>query len=305
MANKFISSIPLIGGFFDDSEEKAQEATRNAIEQYQNLKAPELRDYNQQYLSYLGDFTPEDAKYQTVTEDPSLRSGQLSALSKMQMLSDLGFDAGTQAKLAQNRMDAAQQAQAARGALLDQARARGMQNSGNALALQEMANQSAANRNALMGSQEIAEAARNKMLANQQYLTGLGQMREQDFGNAYRNAEVINRFNQLNTAERNRAQSGNLASRQSLANQNVNYANQAQINANELAQQRYNNQMGIARAKAGAYDQEAQMYNRQAVANQGRRAALGKAIGSGIGFLAGGGPGAAAGGNIGEGLGGF
>lgn len=243
----FLSTRAGIGGLFDNSDEDMLDQLKKNQELYQNLNTPELSKYS-----------PESYQYQTVSEDPRLKGMQMDYLGELSGLAKNGnspvddynyYKAGNLA----NQESASNTASA-----LQNAQARGVSGSGLEMGLREQANQSSLNRMHDTNLATAAGAAQNKALYNQAYGNAVGNVRNQDYGVASRNADIINNFNQLNTGTRNQAQQYNTG----------------------LQQQNYQNQLSRLAGMSGANTGMAQGYAAESAGNAQGRAADAKMLAS-------------------------
>lgn len=271
MALDFLSSIPVIGGYFDHSDDQAMDLLRQNQALYGNIELPKYRDYTPEELKYLGDYRPEDAQSTQISEDPMVRSAQLSALSKMSGLAEQGLGAEDQAAFTRAQNMAAQQAHAGTQAALQNAQARGVGGSGMEFAMREMANQGAAQAAQNAGLDQAANSARQRALYNQAYMQGMGNVRGQDLQANSANADILNRFNMANTQNRNQAQQYNLGNRQNLSNLNIGERNSAQQYNNDLKSKSFQNAMAKAGGMSGANRGVADAYYGQNAANTAQR----------------------------------
>lgn len=284
----FVSTMPVVGGYFDHSDEDAMDQLRRNQSMFENINMPDLQNYTPEELKYLGDYSPEAAQYGQVSEDPRLKSAQMSALNKMAGLADSGLSAEDQLGFQKAREQGAQMARSGTEAALQNAKARGIGGSGLEFAMREQAGQGGAQRSQMGALETAAAAARQRALYNQAFGDMAGQVRGQDYNVNAKNTDIINQFNQANTQNRNTAQLRNLDNRQGVVNQNVGNRNQAQLQNNEYRQQQFNNQMTKARGVAGANDEMAQAYYAQGAANKDKRKQTGAAAGAIVGGIFGG-----------------
>jgi hypothetical protein len=305
-----LSSIPLIGGIFDDSEEKALNELKKNKALYDMIGLPQSawETFNPEDYKAAGSLTPEAAQYQTTSEDPLTRSAQMSALAKMAGLSETGLSAVDDEAFAKAENMGARQARSSRESALQNAQARGIGGSGLEFAMREMGDEGGAQRAQDAALSRAAEAAKERALYTQAYGSQLAGMRDQDYRAASNNTDIINKFNQYNTAARNDAQQWNLNNQQTVANNNTQGHNQAQQynqqGRRDIGQRAFDNSMRKADSQAGLNQKMADYYWDKQAKNQASRAAIGQAAGTGIGFAAGGPAGAKAGGAIGGGIGG-
>lgn len=159
-------------------------------------------------------------------------------------------------------------------AAIANAQARGVGGSGMEFAMREMANQQGAERASNAGLEQAAAAARQRALYNQMYQQGLGQMRQQDAQAGQYNNDVINKFNAMNTQNRNQMNQANVDMR----NQAQKMNNQGRI---DMQQQNYDNQLKRAGGMAGQYGN---MANAEAAAGAARANERNQLIGVGAGL---------------------
>lgn len=161
------------------------------------------------------------------------------------------------------------------------------------LAAKLQANQGATDRMSAGGDRLAQEAAQRALQALTQTSNMGNQITDQNFRQQAA-ADAINQFNtrnrqdvnNSNVSARNAAQATNLAARQNLADQRVNLQNQQQQQNKALLQQQFNNQMGLASAKAGQYQGIAQSADQAAAARAQSGAQLGAGIGSAFAGMA-------------------
>lgn len=290
--------------------DQAKNLYAQILKQYENLQAPNMpwEEYSPEALQSTGEFTPEEAQYKLLQEDPRLLSDQSAYLNQLKALSESGLSAEDAAVFDAAQRQAAQQARGQREAVMSNMAARGLSGSGLELVSKEMANQQAAERARASMMEQAAAAARQKALYTQAYGGELGSQRAANLQSEAQNKNIINRFNELNTGARNTAAAQAIANRQALANANVEARNKAQMlnqaGRQETAQQAYTNQLSRLGALTGAQQLQAESLLAQQQAKRSKFGALGKALGTGIGAIVGGPVGAGIGGSIGGGVGG-
>lgn len=270
-ANKIVSSIPIIGGWFDDTEQKAMDALEKNQSLYGSILTPDLEKMLPEEYKWLQDYAPEKAEAQTVSEDPLTRSAQLSALSKMAGLSETGLSDVDQAAFEKARNMAGQIAHSGSAAALQNAQARGVGGSGLEFLMREQAGQNAAQQAQEAALAQASQAAQMRAGYLNQYMQGTSNMRDQDYRTAAGNMGILNQFNQANTQAANEAQQFNIGNRQNVANQNVQAKTQASQYNNNIANQTFQNQMTKANGQAGANTGVAQGYAAQNAANSAER----------------------------------
>lgn len=254
------TSIPIIGGLLDDTDEQAMAELAKNKRLYENIKLPELT-----WQDYAPDlYTNETANYQLTNEDPALRSYQMDALKNMAYMADNGLSDVDQAAFAKARALGDQSARAGTQAAIQDAQARGVAGSGMEFAMREIANQGGSQRAQEAALQQAADAARQRALYAQAYQAGLGNVRGQDLQANKANTDIINQFNMANTQARNQTNQANTQ----VKNQAQTYNLEGQRNTQ---QQKFNNEMARTGGMSGANTQIANAYAAQNAANTSER----------------------------------
>lgn len=213
--------------------------------------------------------------------DPRLKNAELSALGQLSSISnERGLDAGSLAKLAQAQESNAAAARGARDANLQNAAQRGVAGSGLEFVSNQLADQGAANQNALSGVNAAADANARQMAA----LSGLSNLsttaQSNDFNQQAQVAkarDAINNFNasalqhvgDVNTQNQNAANQYNVSNAQRLSDANTAMANTQQEYNKQLEQQKFNNTLAKTQGAAGLTGQQvnAQLAGGQALGN--------------------------------------
>jgi len=260
---KFLSELPVVGGLFDDSDEKMQRELQ-AYKQFMLSHQPEELNYGSD-LSSVG-YTPESASYSTISEDPATRRAQLEALQSMKGLSESGLSDADRAVFSQARQEADQQAQSNRAAQLQNAQARGVAGSGLEMQMSALGDQEAANRAAQANMAQAGQASQNKANYLQAYLQGTGQQRDQDYRTQANNADIVNKFNMYNTGAANDARAYGAQSQ----NQMAQFNKSGQQNAQQGTQANYLDWLG---QMGNAYSGTTKGYASEAAARSGNRSA--------------------------------
>lgn len=255
----------------DGGEGEVRRALAQAAAAFEGVKLPE---------HIWKDLAPElyqidEAQYQTIQEDPLLRSRQMDSLTKLAGLADTGLSAADEAGYDQARKIGAQASRAGREATLADARARGVSGSGLEFATREIANQEGAGRAQTAALQQAADAARQRALYQQAYGSAVSAARGDDFRANQANTNIINQFNQANTQARNAANMANVDLKNNAQRDN-------QTGRNQTAQQNFDNSMARAGGIAGQYGQQAQA---AAAAGAARTSELNQLVGAGIGAV--------------------
>lgn len=261
--SKFLSGLPIIGGLFDDSDEKMQ-AELAAYKQFMLGHRPDELNYGDD-LSAEG-YSPLEADYSTISEDPATKRAQLEALQSMKGLSQSGVSDADRSVFAEARNQADQQAQANRGAQMQNAQARGVSGSGLEMQMSALGDQQAANRAQQANLAQAGTAANNKANYLQAYLQGTGQERDQDYRAQANNADIVNNFNKFNTQSQNDARSYGAQANNNMAQFNKS----GQQHAQQGTQANYLDWIG---QMGGAYGGTAKGYAAQGASNAANRSA--------------------------------
>jgi len=248
----------IFGGDDSGSKVAAEMAKNRAL--LDQIEVPTLnwQDYAPESLG------TESANYEQVSEDPLIRSAQMSALSKMAGLADRGLSEEDAAGFQKARAQGAQMSRAGTEAALANAQARGVGGSGLEFAMREMANQQGAERASSAGLDQAANAARQRAMYNQAYAQQLSGVRGQDANMNQANADIINRFNMQNTQNRNNVNQQNVQNR----NQAQQMNNQGRL---DMSQRNFDNRMAKATGQMNVNKDMANVYANQGAANQADR----------------------------------
>jgi hypothetical protein len=220
---------------------------------------------------YIAEANPELVRAET-PDAMAGRAAQREALQRLMETSRAGGmgDELLQAQMQQANLQGAQALQQTRNAIQSQMARRGQMGSGLDYALQLAGGAQPQMQAAQAGISQATEAYRQKLNALRGAADLGGTIRGEDVALSGQNAAIINAFNQrvaqarrnaaLNQQDvQNEAQRYNLGQRQSAADRNVQTRNQFQTQernrADDLRQQQFENQMGIARGQAGLSDQ--------------------------------------------------
>lgn len=219
--------------------EQAMALVKQSLDRFGNISLPTLEHVVAEHLG------PSEAGQ--VTSDPALKAAQMSALSRMQSIVD-GGGVSQPDRIAQQQMlnQAAATESAGRSRIDEQMQARGMGNSGSALAMQLQNQQGAADRSSANSAEFVKQAQQRYLQSILSQGQMAGQMRGQDFGEKFQAAQA----------------------RDSIARYNADAAGKAQYYNAGLAQQQFGNQMQQASAMANASNGVAAQYNQNAQDNR-------------------------------------
>lgn len=297
-----IEKLPLIGGLFDNSDDKAKEQLDNQMKLWDSLSTPDLEweNYSPEMMQYMGDVNPEAYQYELMQQNPELYADRLQQLDVLKQRSLDGLTPMDELAYESAAMEADRDARGKREALLSQAKQRGTAGGGLDFLARQQADQDATQRAQMAGMQQAADSARQRALSELSYGDALTNFDNSQYSRGAANKDIINRFNEMNTRGRNDAAYNNQAARQANSNANTGARNEAQLINQQgrtgIAQQNFGNQITKNSGKAGVYGQMYNDYAAQAAANAKARSAGGQAIGAAIGGPAG----AAIGGGVGD-----
>ncbi len=284
------------------AQTQAENAQKNALAQWTNIKTPSIEDQTLALENYqnAGTLSPEmlqalglgDTALSDVTTDPRLKSEQMAALAQISGFASGNPQAGDMAGFQLARQNAAGEAQAKNGQILQEMQQRGQAGSGAELLAKLKNSQNSAQ---MLATQDM-EQAQAMQQARMQALQAQGNMasniRSQDYSQdanlasardniAKYNAQNSQNVAATNVAAKNNAQAANLQNSQNIGNMNTGVANQQQMANKGLLQQQFNNQTTLAAGATGQYNKNSDSAYKQA-ANEAKSAGQ---MGQGIGTL--------------------
>lgn len=232
-----------------------------------------------------------------ITEDPSLKNRQMSALNLLsQRATGGGLSPEDRAKFNEIRTQLDSDQKSKQDQIVQQAQMRGMGGSGAELAAALQQQQAGANEASAEGDRIAATASQNALQAALQTGQLGGQIRGQNFdinkakGSA---ADEMNRFNvqnqtgqqTRNVGAQNQAQQYNLTNKQNIGNANTGMYNQEQNRQNTAKVTDWNNKRQYAGDLSNAYGNEADRFNKRAQGTRDMYGSIGGAIGGAAGLL--------------------
>jgi hypothetical protein len=284
--------MALFNDIFGGSDTEAQKYMQQALQAYSQANVPTIASEtvgNLPMESVQGVINPNQIQvatqapsaYGNISLDPTTRAAQMAALSQYTDIANAG-GLDPAAKLAlQQTIDAANtQAAGERGALQQEAQARGQGGSDFALMQEAIANQGASNTAATQGLETAAMAEANRQAALGSMANIGGAVNASDYAQAQAKAAAQNQINAVNQAYTNAANVGNVQNQLTGQEINLNTAqgvNAANTTAGQsrvyynaaLPQQQFNNEL----AKAGGIAGVSQ--NQAGLAQQAQNAQLG------------------------------
>jgi hypothetical protein len=272
-------------------QQAARQAALSAFQQYAALGTPPnmATPLILQQMQQQGILTPQleseikqgPTQLAQVHLNQQLQNTQDTALQSLMNQGQGGYTPQERAALNQILQQTGGATQAKVAQIQQQMQSRGLADSGSNLAAQLSAAQGGANQAQNAGLQVASQGNQNALQALSQAGALGGQMQQQQYNvgaNAARAQDLINQFNTQNSISQqarnvqanNAAQAQNLANKQAIANYNAQQANQEQLRELQGQQQNWQNQMGLASAKANADIGQANYLGQQAAqtANQ-------------------------------------
>lgn len=305
-------AAPIIGGLMGQEAAKGQQKSQERMykEMLARMAGIDLPSVEDQKLNLLlqqsqGTYTPEleaalalgPSAMEQVAIDPRLRQQQMAALEQYAQVAQSGATPADEAMMEMVRRNAASEAQAKQGQILQEMQARGQGGSGAELIAKLQANESGADRLQQAQLQEAVAKQNARMAALAQQANLASGVRSQDYGqqtDLAKSRDVISQFNlqnqqnvgQRNVGSKNLAQQQNLQNAQAIANQNVALQNQQQMHNKGLLQQQFQNQITKATGQNQAGQNLASMYGNMAANTAGGMATIGQGVGSGFQTIA-------------------
>ena len=274
-----------IGGYLSggtDESDQRLAALQQQIGALPTTYSPE--NYDTSLLSPVNYQIPDALKAQLVSDDPQTKAQAEQALGQIQNRASGVISATEQNGFDQARRMADQQAHGQSEAIMRDAMSRGTGTGGNALALQAIAAQAAADRASQSGLQTAQDMAQTQQQANAAQLQGAGQLRGQDIGLNTTNANLINQFNQYNSAVQQATKNANVQL-QNQALQNQRQTQNANVAAqNQAKQQGVQNALTKAQIGAGVTNSQ----NANSNANSAAKSGMVQGVFGGLGQVGGG-----------------
>lgn len=287
------TSIASLFGSGGDQQQYIDQAIQELIKV--KIPDPKQQELALQQYKLAGTLSPElehaikqdPSAFQDIVKNQQYSQAQGKALQQLQSLGEEGgLSLSDKADLQTQMIANANKDKANRDAITDDFARRGQLGSGMALQAQLQGSQAAGDRDAQMRLQTLGSARDRALQAIQGAGDLAGHLQDQDYrmqSDAASAKDRINQFNtqnaqgvqQRNVAARNDAAQANLNAKQNLMNSNVDIANKQQQYNRELYQKQFDNQLGLATAKANQYtgagkaSADAAAENRKAMAGAG------------------------------------
>jgi len=258
--------------FLDGIFSAGADERRRAQESIDSVGVPTLDQLRIQLeqLVLQGELRPEEAQtilqeqsaYETIETDPRLRGSQLGSLSELEKIGQAGgLDARARATLDDALAAQRTASRGDQGAIIADARQRGIYGSDVETVNRLLAASGAATRGSRAALDSAALAEQRRYAAITDAATLGGNIRQQDFSEASRRADAIDAINRFNAAQRqdvelanvrtrNQAQATNLGARQAVSDANVGIRNEQNTYNSRLPLTVYDLQMGQAQGRA-------------------------------------------------------
>lgn len=259
---------------------------------FEEAKKLDIPDIEAQKLALeipelVGRLDPEEIRDRIAEISPRARELQLEGIEGIRELSKQGLTDEDRAAFEALRGEVAREEQARRGAILQSMAERGALDSGQQLAAQLQAGQSAAQ----AGREGAMEIAGQSAAARREALGKMTQAGSQLRGQDIQQAQAQSAIDRFNAAQRAETAQQNLAESQRMAEKQAEMRNVQQRYNKELQQQEYQNQLqrlnamsGAGQQLAGGYQQKGAM---EATGAQQRAAGTMGLIKTGVSAIAG------------------
>lgn len=183
----------------DGKDAEARALLEKALARFEEIPLPEQTEVDPAMLG--------PSEMGGVTADPALKAAQIAALNKMGLIEESGgLTLEDRAALAQIQGDLSRNESAGRAQIANQMDARGMGNSGAALAMSLSNQQNSAQRAGQAGMNTAAQAQRRYLDSIMARGKMAGSMRDQDFGERSKAAQAKDEFARYNNASTQKSQ---------------------------------------------------------------------------------------------------
>lgn len=203
---------------------------------------------------YVGDLVNEvlgPSAYEEIALDPQLRQNQMDVLAEYQQLADTGMGIQDRIALDQSLQKVQAQDQSRQNAIKSDMLQRGVMDSGIEAQMRMQAS-SQANQDAMNKALALAGQSQNTRLnALNAIASQSGNLENMDWNRGAQKASAADNIAQFNAQVRNQANQRNMDTKQNLANQASNVANQQEIHNKGLLQQDYLNRLNKGTAQIG------------------------------------------------------
>lgn len=252
-------------------DDNSGEMYQKMLQAAESIPLPVLKEYYPEQYAQVVKMNPDfeqvvelgQSEMNNVSTDPRLKQAQMTALSKMQNISEAGGrDAQFLADANRVQSDVNSNLKGNQDAIVQNMATRGMSGGMSEMVARNMSAQSSANRQSQMDMDINAQAQQRALSALMNSSNMAGSMESQDFNQQSQKAQAndaISRFNASNKQavlgnninRSNDAQQYNATNAQSVANQNVAARNDGAMYNNGISQDQFNNQL----AKTGLANQ--------------------------------------------------
>lgn len=257
-----------------EERDAAREAMNSALAEIKAVGAPPdyAREIIYEKFKQAGLLTPEVekqinlgvSKVSKIVDNEKTKAAQMKALDQMQQRAKGGFTAEDKAAINKAKLDIANQNQAQQSQIIQNMAQRGMGGAGAELAARLGAQQQGSNMLSQQGMDLASTASRNALDAARLSGDFAGQIGQQQFQRDTARAEAedaVNRFNIENAMGRqsrnvdrsNAANEYNVKRQQYVSDLNVQQQNAELLRQREAERQRWLDQLGLAKAKAGQH----------------------------------------------------
>lgn len=238
-------------------DRKAKQLMNQMLEQYNGIEQPEFYQPEYTGLTYQDTaYNPMTSKWEDVASDPAMAQKQQASLAALDQIAQSGGMTLTdKANINEIQGQAAMQDKARRDAIRQNMQMSGRGGGGMDLLSQLQSSQAATNQTNQQGMNVAGMAQQRALDSILKSGQMAGDIRQQGFNEQSQKAgalDAIAQFNAQNTLQNKQYNAGQGMTAQQY---NANAQNKLADMPNAFAQQRYDNQMGMAQGKAGAYGQ--------------------------------------------------
>lgn len=238
-------------------DKKAKQLMNQMLDQYNGIEQPEFKKPEYTGLAYEDTaYNPITSKWEDVASDPAMVQKQQASLAALDQIAQSGGMTLTdKANINEIQGQAAMQDKARRDAIRQNMQMSGRGGGGMDLLSQLQSSQAATNQASQQGMDVAGMAQQRALDSIMKSGQMAGDIRQQGFGEQAQKAgalDAISQFNAQNTLQNKQYNAGQGMNAQQY---NADMQNKAADMPNIWAQQRYDNSMGMAQGKAGAYGQ--------------------------------------------------
>lgn len=252
-------------------DKKAKGLMNQINDLYASQEIPELSLPEYQGMAYEDlQYNPITSKWENMQSDPAMLAKQQASLAALdQIATSGGMTLTDKANLADIQGQAAMQDRGRREAIQQNMQARGLGGSGQELLAQLASSQAATNQGSQAGMDVAGRAQERALQSILQSGQLAGDIRQQGWEEQAQKAQALDAISQFNQNNLMGTQQFNKGMGMDVQKYNVGLANQTQDAKNAIAQQNFENQMGVKAGQSGAYSKGMDYYGGKAAREAG------------------------------------